>query len=128
MLRRARIPHQRRTSPARQLDRRRRSHQCRSHLTLADDELSLAALAERADLAHPTAHREVARLTSAGIVTERQVRRTRLIRGNPVSPLIAPCGGSSRVRSSWQTPGFLDAVCSSPIVRVMGESSWPSLR
>jgi len=61
-----------------------------SALLLAGDELSLTDLAERADLAYPTAHREVARLIDAGILVERQVGRTRLIRGNPDSPLAAP--------------------------------------
>lgn len=41
-------------------------------------------------MAYPTAHREVARLIAAGILVERQVGRTRLIRGNPDSPLAAP--------------------------------------
>ncbi len=61
-----------------------------SALLIAGDELSLTDLAERADLAYPTAHREVARLIDAGILTQRQVGRTRLIRGNPDSPLTAP--------------------------------------
>lgn len=61
-----------------------------SALLLAGDELSLTDVAERADLAYPTAHREVARLTDAGILVERHVGRTRLIRGNPDSPLSAP--------------------------------------
>ena len=61
-----------------------------SALLLADDELSLTDLAERADLAYPTAHREVARLLDAGILIEHRVGRTRLIRGNPDSPLVAP--------------------------------------
>ncbi len=61
-----------------------------SALLLAGDELSITDLAERADLAYATAHREVARLIDAGILTERQVGRTRLIRGNPDSPLAAP--------------------------------------
>ena len=61
-----------------------------SALLLAGDELSLTDLAERADLAYPTAHREVARLIDAGILVERQVGRTRLIRSNPDSPLSAP--------------------------------------
>jgi len=59
-------------------------------LLLAGDELSLTDVAERADLAYPTAHREVARLIDAGILVERRVGRTRLIRGNPDSPLAAP--------------------------------------
>ena len=61
-----------------------------SALLLADDELSLTDLAEHADLAYPTAHREVARLLNAGILIEHRVGRTRLIRGNPDSPLVAP--------------------------------------
>lgn len=61
-----------------------------SALLLAGDELSLTDVAERADLAYPTAHREVARLIEAGILVERRVGRTRLIRGNPDSPLAAP--------------------------------------
>lgn len=59
-------------------------------LLLAGDELSVTDVAVRADLAYPTAHREVARLIGAGILVERQVGRTRLIRGNPDSPLAAP--------------------------------------
>lgn len=59
-------------------------------LLLAGDELSLTDVAERADLAYPTAHREVARLIDAGILVERRVGRTRLIRRNPDSPLAAP--------------------------------------
>ena len=51
---------------------------------------ALPELAERADLAYPTAHREVARLIEAGILVERRVGRTRLIRGNPDSPFAAP--------------------------------------
>jgi hypothetical protein len=47
-------------------------------------------LAERAGLAYPTAHREVGRLVEAGILSERQVGRTRLIRANDESPLVDP--------------------------------------
>lgn len=61
-----------------------------SALLLAGDELSLTDLAERADLAYPTAHREVGRLIDAGILAQRLVGRTRLIRGNQDSPLVAP--------------------------------------
>lgn len=61
-----------------------------SALLLAGDELSLTDLAERADLAYPTVHREAARLIAAGILVERHVGRTRLLRGNPGSPLAAP--------------------------------------
>ncbi|MGB3762104.1 MAG: winged helix-turn-helix domain-containing protein, partial [Ornithinimicrobium sp.] len=56
-----------------------------SALLLADDELSLTDLADRAGVAYPTAHREVARLLDAGILVERRVGRTRLVRGNPHS-------------------------------------------
>lgn len=59
-------------------------------LLLVGDELSITEAAERADVAYPTAHREVARLVDAGILVERQVGRTRLIRSNPKSPLSAP--------------------------------------
>jgi len=59
-------------------------------LLLTGDEWSLTDLAKRADLAYPTAHREVARLIDAGILAERQVGRTRLIRGNEDSPLVRP--------------------------------------
>ena len=59
-------------------------------LLVADEELSITALAQRSDLAYPTAHREVARLIDAGILQERRIGRTRLIRGDPDSPLKAP--------------------------------------
>ncbi|MEJ7633941.1 winged helix-turn-helix domain-containing protein [Aeromicrobium sp.] len=59
-------------------------------LLLGDDELSVTDLARRADLAYPTVHREVARLLEAGILTERLVGRTRLIRANQDSPLTRP--------------------------------------
>lgn len=61
-----------------------------SALLLTDDELSLTELAVRSDLAYPTVHREVARLIEAGILAERQIGRTRLIRGNEDSPLVRP--------------------------------------
>lgn len=61
-----------------------------SALLLTGDELSVTDLAKRADLAYPTAHREVARLLEAGILSERQVGRTRLIRANVESPLVDP--------------------------------------
>lgn len=54
------------------------------------EELSITDIAERAHLAYPTAHREVARLIDAGVLAERQIGRTRLIRGNEDSPLVAP--------------------------------------
>jgi len=61
-----------------------------SSLLLSGDELSVTDLAKRAGLAYPTAHREVARLLDAGILTERQVGRSRLIRANGESPLVNP--------------------------------------
>jgi DNA-binding transcriptional ArsR family regulator len=61
-----------------------------STLLLTGDELSVTDLAKRADLAYPTAHREVARLLDAGILSERQVGRARLIRTNDESPLVDP--------------------------------------
>ncbi len=59
-------------------------------LLLEDAELSISDLAARADLAYPTAHREVSRLLTAGILAERAVGRTRLIRTNWDSPLADP--------------------------------------
>ena len=61
-----------------------------STLLLTGDELSLTDLAHRADLAYATAHREVARLVDAGILSERQVGRTRLVRASDESPLVGP--------------------------------------
>lgn len=61
-----------------------------SVLLLSPEELSLADLAARANVAYPTAHREVARLLDAGIVVERHAGRTRLISANPASPLVLP--------------------------------------
>ncbi len=61
-----------------------------SALLLTGDELSVTDVADQAGLAYPTAHREVARLVDAGILRERRVGRTRLIRANDESPLVAP--------------------------------------
>ena len=61
-----------------------------SALLLTGEELSVTGLADRAGLAYPTAHREVARLVDAGILSERHVGRTRLIRANGESPLVNP--------------------------------------
>lgn len=61
-----------------------------STVLLGDEEVSLAYLAERSGVAYPTAHREVARLISAGILAERTVGRTRMLRANAASPLVAP--------------------------------------
>jgi len=59
-------------------------------LLLTQDEMSLTDLAERTQLAYPTAHREVGRLLDAGVLAERRIGRTRLIRANPDSPLVPP--------------------------------------
>jgi len=59
-------------------------------LLLGDIELSISDVADRAQLAYPTAHREAARLLDAGILEERKVGRIRLLRANPNSPLAAP--------------------------------------
>jgi len=61
-----------------------------SSLLLGGEELSLTELADRTDIPYATAHREVARLLAAGILTERAVGRTRLLSGNPGSPLVPP--------------------------------------
>ncbi len=61
-----------------------------STLLLTGDELSVTDLAKRAGMAYPTAHREVARLVDAGILSERRAGRTRLIRTNGGSPLVDP--------------------------------------
>ncbi len=59
-------------------------------LLLGGEEFSITDLAERAGLAYPTVHREVGRLLAAGVLVERQVGKSRLIRANPSSPLTAP--------------------------------------
>ena len=51
---------------------------------------SVTELADRADLAYATAHREVNRLLEAGILAEEQVGRTRVITANEASPLVPP--------------------------------------
>ena len=61
-----------------------------SALYLNDDEFSLTDLSERTDLAYATVHREVERLLAAGLAAQQHVGRTRLIRGNPDSPLFHP--------------------------------------
>ncbi len=61
-----------------------------SVVILGDGEMSLTDLAARADLAYATAHREVARLLDAGILAERLVGRTRVLRPNETSPLVPP--------------------------------------
>ncbi|MEZ3161744.1 ArsR family transcriptional regulator [Microbacterium sp. BWT-B31] len=59
-------------------------------ILLGADELSLTDIAARAELAYPTAHREVARLLDAGILVERNVGPTRLLSANPDSALVPP--------------------------------------
>lgn len=61
-----------------------------ANLLLGGDELTLNALADRSGVAYATAHREVARLLEAGILTERTVGRARLLAANPDSPLVEP--------------------------------------
>jgi predicted nucleotidyltransferase len=55
-----------------------------------DAELSISDLAGRAGLAYGSAHREVERLLVAGLLAERRVGNSRLIRPNPDSPLTTP--------------------------------------
>lgn len=59
-------------------------------LLLDGEERSLSALAATTELAYPTVHREASRLVAAGILAERRVGRTRLLRSDPSSPLTAP--------------------------------------
>ena len=61
-----------------------------SELLLPAEEMSMTDLAERAGLPYPTVHREVARLLDAGLLVDRRVGRTRLVKGNEQSPLLAP--------------------------------------
>jgi len=61
-----------------------------ANLLLGGDELTLNQLAERSNVAYATAHREVARLLDAGILTERTVGRARLLAADPQSPLVSP--------------------------------------
>jgi DNA-binding transcriptional ArsR family regulator len=57
---------------------------------LLTGEFSLTDLAKYANLAYPTAHREVGRLLEAGILAERLVGRTRIVSANEASPLVPP--------------------------------------
>lgn len=61
-----------------------------ANLLLGGDELTLNQLADRSSVPYATAHREVARLLDAGILTERTVGRARLLTANPHSPLVNP--------------------------------------
>lgn len=59
-------------------------------LLIDGDELSIRDLATRTSIAYATAHGELSRLLAAGILTERQVGRSRLLSGDPASPLVKP--------------------------------------
>lgn len=59
-------------------------------LMLSEDEMGIPELAVRADLAYPTAHREVTRLVDAGILRSRRVGRNLQVSANPHSPLTTP--------------------------------------
>ena len=61
-----------------------------SELLLGGEELSVTDIAERSGVAYATVHGEVGRLLRAGILRERKAGRTRMISGNPESPLAAP--------------------------------------
>jgi hypothetical protein len=55
-----------------------------------DDELSISDLAQRAGVAYGSAHREVVRLIEAGLLAERTVGKSRLVRPDDSSPLAGP--------------------------------------
>jgi DNA-binding transcriptional ArsR family regulator len=59
-------------------------------LLIDNPELSISDLAERVSIAYATTHGEVSRLLAAGVLRERQVGRSRVISGNPESPLFSP--------------------------------------
>jgi DNA-binding transcriptional ArsR family regulator len=61
-----------------------------SLVLLEEDHISVTDAALRSGIAYPTAHREIARLLEAGIFTQRQIGRTRLISANQDSPLVEP--------------------------------------
>ncbi len=61
-----------------------------AELLLGGEELSISEVAERAGVAYATVHGEVEHLLAAGILRERKAGRTRMISGNPKSPLVAP--------------------------------------
>ncbi|MGC5617279.1 winged helix-turn-helix domain-containing protein [Georgenia sp. Z1491] len=61
-----------------------------SEILLGDRELGVTDLAAATELAYPTVHREVERLVDAGILAERRVGRTRLLRADEDSPLVPP--------------------------------------
>jgi len=55
--------------------------------------LALVTIAERAGVSSGGAHKEVARLEAAGLVTSRRVGRTRLVTANPDSPFYSDLRG-----------------------------------
>jgi DNA-binding transcriptional ArsR family regulator len=55
-----------------------------------DRELSLTELAKQVGVAPPTIMRDVDRLVDGGILTDRRVGRSRLIRGNTTHPIYKP--------------------------------------
>lgn len=61
-----------------------------SELLLGREELSIRDIADRAGIAYATAHGEIDRLLTAGILSERRAGRTRMISANVESPLVAP--------------------------------------
>lgn len=61
-----------------------------SEVLLASSEVSIAEAADRAGVPYATAYGEAQRLLRAGVFNERRVGRTRLLSGNPASPLVAP--------------------------------------
>lgn len=54
------------------------------------DELSISDLAERSGVSWGSTHREVGRLIEAGLLLERRVGNSRLVKPNPLSPLTTP--------------------------------------
>ncbi len=59
-------------------------------VVLLEGEYTLTEVAKRANLAYPTAHREVGRLLDAGILTEHLIGRARVVSANEASPLVQP--------------------------------------
>jgi predicted nucleotidyltransferase len=55
-----------------------------------DTEHTLTALAQRAGAALSTVHAEIGRLVKAGVLNERSVGRSRLVRANAGNPAVAP--------------------------------------
>ncbi|EGD40575.1 putative LigA [Nocardioidaceae bacterium Broad-1] len=78
-----------------------------SELLLPGEELSMTDLAERVGLPYPTVHREVARLLDAGLLTDRRVGRTRLVKVQPAEPAARADAGdpADRDRPGRAAPG-----------------------